>query len=95
LIRTVTGSKLIPKKGAGLLGFEICNLRFILGLYYLILLYHENVKNVEELLVDLVQSNQKWYNDLELNLITVKQDDKNYSELTVIISDVVLYFTLR
>ena len=53
------------------------------------------MKNAEELLVDLVQSNQKWYNDLELNLITVKQDDKNYSELTVIKSLIVLYFILR
>ena len=41
-------------------------------------MYHENVKSAEESLVELVKTNQKWYKDLEFNLVTVKQDKKNY-----------------
>lgn len=41
-------------------------------------MYHENVKNGEESLVELVQANQKWYKDLEFNMVTAKQDGKNY-----------------
>jgi len=41
-------------------------------------LYHENVKSAEESLIELVRANQKWYKDLEFNLVTAKQDGKNY-----------------
>lgn len=41
-------------------------------------MYHKNIKNAEESLVELVKANQKWYKDLEFNLVTAKQDGKNY-----------------
>lgn len=41
-------------------------------------MYHKNIKNAEESLLELVRTNQKWYKDLEFNLVTVKQDEKNY-----------------
>lgn len=41
-------------------------------------MYYENVKNAEESLAELVHANQKWYKDLEFDLVTAKQDDKNF-----------------